>query len=137
MNNIINQKGIKINLCNDHIGGLLGEAVLQFFLREKLIIRDNKDNYKITDKGWDDLEIIGIDVDKLKCSNNKIVNVCIESKNGILFEHIGSKLGSIILEKFLELNWLNRIDDNRIILSNKGILGLETLGVKTKKYHLT
>jgi hypothetical protein len=136
MNQIIRQKEFKINLCGEHIGGLLGEAVLQFFLREKLILKDNKDKYYITDKGWEDLEIIGIDIDKLKLSNNKIINICLKSKDGILFEHIGSKLGTLLFEKFIELEWLKRTNDNRIILSNRGILGLESLGVKTKRYHL-
>jgi len=136
MNKTINQKDIKINICKNHLGGLLGEAILQFFLREKLIIRDHKDNYNITEKGWEDLEIVGLDINQLKYSDNKIIKICMESVNGILFEHIGSKLGLLIYEKFIELEWLKKIDDNRLMLTNRGILGLKSLGVKIKRYHL-
>lgn len=129
-------KKIKIDVCKEHIGGLLGEAILQFFLKEKLIMIDSNDEYKITDKGWEDLEMIGIDIDDLSHSNNKVVNICIERDNGILFEHIGSKLGSLIYKRFFELSWLIKDDDNKVILSKSGASGLTTLGIKIKRYNL-
>ena len=127
---------IKINICKEHIGGLLGEAILQFFLKEKLIIKNDNDEYKITDKGWEDLEIIGININELNRGNNKIVPICIEKDNGILFEHIGSKLGSLIYERFFQMKWLLKVDENKTVLSNKGISGLRSLGVKIKRYNL-
>ena len=128
-------KEINVIICKDHIGGLLGESILKFFLKEKLIFRDKNDEYKITDRGWEDLELIGIDIDELKFSKNKIVNICIERDNGILFEHIGSKLGSLIYKRFFELNWLKKIDDKKIIITNKGVSGLSSLGVRIKRYN--
>lgn len=130
-------KEIKINICKEHIGGLLGEAILQLFLKEKLIVKNDTDEYKITDKGWEDLEIIGININELNRENNKIVSICIEKDNGILFEHIGSKLGSLIHDRFFQMKWLLKVDDNKTVLSKKGILGLLSLGVKIKRYNLT
>jgi hypothetical protein len=131
MNKKLCEKGKIIKPCNDHIGGLLGEALLRFFLKEKLIERDNSD-YFITEKGWDELEIIGIDVEKLRLDKRKIVKICIESNHGILYEHIGSYLGSLILQRMFELEWIIKQDEKRFELTNRGISGLESLGVKIK-----
>jgi len=132
--NKILSKNIKvINTCYNHVGGLLGEAILRFFLKEELIKRlDNE--YIITEKGWDELEIIGIDIEKLRSNNRKIVNVCIESNHGILYEHIGSFLGTTLMEKMLELGWIKKKDEKIFELTEKGITGLESFGVNIKTF---
>jgi RNA polymerase sigma factor (sigma-70 family) len=44
-----------LDSCYDHIGGILGEALFKFLLKEKWI--ENIDGeYNITDKGWEELE---------------------------------------------------------------------------------
>jgi len=131
LNKILSEKGRVVRPCYDHVGGLLGEAILRFFLKEDLIKRIDEE-YIITEKGWDELEIIGIDIEKLRSINRKIVNVCIESSHGILYEHIGSYLGNILMEKMFELGWLLKKDDNRFELTEKGLIGLESFGVKIK-----
>ena len=123
-------KGIEINTCNGHISGLLGEAILKYFLKEKLIERDEK-LYHITEKGWEGLELIGIDVNELH-SNSKHVEICMENKEGIFFEHIGSRLGDLIRDKLFELKWLIYLYE-KPILKERGIEGLGSLGIKIKK----
>ena len=131
MNNLTLEKKINVTTCYDHLGGLIGEALLRFFLKENLI--KNFDNeYVITDKGWDELEIIGIDVDKLRSTKRKMVNICFESKHGILYEHIGSHLGNLLMERMIELQWLKKKDGNKFLLTEKGLLGLESIGIKIK-----
>ena len=130
MNKRLIEKRRIVKPCDDHIGGLLGEALLRFFLKEELIKRDESD-YFITDKGWEEIEIIGIDIEKLR-HNKKNVKVCIESKHGILYEHIGSFLGALLLQRLFELQWLIKKDEKSFELTDKGILGLESLGVKIK-----
>jgi predicted transcriptional regulator len=124
---------IEVNICNDHISGLLGESILKFFLKEKLIARDDK-FYTITEKGWDFLEIIGIDVNNL-LQNKKIIEICTDNKDGILFEHIGSRLGVLIKEKWLELTWLIYYHD-KLILTEKGENGLKSLGINIKRVNV-
>lgn len=131
MNKILSEKVKIVRTCYDHIGGLLGEAIFRFFLKEDLIKRID-DEYIITEKGWDELEIIGIDIEKLRSYNRKIVNVCIESNHGILYEHIGSYLGTTLMEKMFELGWLVKKDEKRFELTEKGLIGLESFGVKVK-----
>ncbi len=123
-------KAIEVNICNDHISGLLGEAILKFFLKD-IWIEQNEKSYIITLKGWENLEIIGIDVNEL--SSNKInVDICAENKDGIFFEHIGSRLGSLIKEKLLELNWIEH-NYNKLILTETGENGLLSLGITIKR----
>lgn len=122
---------IIVSPCYDHLGGLLGESLLRFFLKEKLIKRLDED-YIITDNGWEELEIIGIDVDKLRSDKRKIVKVCIESNHGILYEHIGSYLGALLMERIFELGWLKKKDEKRYEITDKGLTGLESLGVRIK-----
>ena len=131
MNKINLEKKINVTFCYDHLGGLLGEALLRFFLKENLIkIFDNE--YIITDKGWDELEIIGIDVDKLRSTKRKIVNICFESNHGILYEHLGSYLGDLLKERMIELDWIKKKNGKKFLLTEKGLTGLESMGVKIK-----
>jgi len=131
MNNLNFEKMLSITSCNNHLGGLLGEALLRFFLKENLI-KMMGNEYVITQKGWDELEIIGIDVDKLRAAKSKIVNVCFESNHGILYEHLGSYLGNSLMERMIELNWIKRKTEKYFTLTEKGLNGLETMGVKIK-----
>jgi len=131
MNNVNLEKKINVTSCYDHLGGLLGEALLRFFLEENLIkIFDNE--YVITDKGWDELEIIGVDVNKLRLTKRKIVNICFESNHGILYEHLGSNLGNLLMERMIELEWIKKKNGKKFLLTEKGLTGLESMGVKLK-----
>lgn len=131
MDNINLEKKINVTFCNDHLSGLLGEAFLRFFLKENLIrIFDNE--YVITGKGWDELESIGINVDKLRLSKRKIVNICIENNKGNLYEHLGSNLGNLLMERMIELNWIKKKNEKIFLLTKEGLTGLESMGVKIK-----
>ena len=131
MNKVNLEKKINVTSCYDHLGGLLGEALLRFFLKENLIkIFDNE--YVITDRGWDELEIIGIDVNKLRSTKSRIVNICFESNHGILYEHLGSYLGDLLMERMIELDWIKKKNGKKFLLTEKGLTGLESMGVKIK-----
>jgi len=133
MNNIDPIKNITVTSCYDHLGGLLGEAILKFFLKENLI-KMNGNDFIVTEKGWDELEIIGINVDKLRSTKRKKVNICFESKHGILYEHLGSHLGSLLMERLIDLEWIKKIDEKKLQLTEKGRSGLESMGIKIKKF---
>ena len=120
-----------IRICRNHISGILGEALLKLFLKEELIKRIN-DEYIITERGWDELELIGVDVNNLRLIKGKIVTVCIESDHGVLLEHIGSHLGKMIFDRMYEMGWLYLKDEKRYIITEKGENGLESLHVNLK-----
>ena len=131
MNRRLFDRRIIVSPCYDHLGGLLGESLLRFFLKEKLIKRFDED-YIITDNGWEELEIIGIDINNLSSSKRKIVNICYESNHGIFYEHLGAHLGTLLLEKMIELNWIEKKDDKTFMLTQRGLAGLDAMGVKIK-----
>ena len=133
MSNINLKKKVLIKSCHDHIGGFFGESVLRFFLKEGLI-KMKENEYVITKKGWDELEIIGVDVDKLRLSERKIVNICFESNHGILYEHLGSYLGNLFMKRMIELDWIKKRDEKTFELTEKGFSGLESLGIKIKTF---
>ena len=125
-------KSTIVDSCYNHLGGVLGEALFKFLLKEKWI--ENIDNeFKLTDKGWEELEIIGLDINTLRNSKKRMVNVCIQSNYGIFHEHIGAHLGSLLLKLMLDLKWLVILDKKRYELTDIGISGLESLGVEIKK----
>ena len=135
MNKLETEKKLIITFCYDHIGGFLGEALLKFFLKENFIkFFDNE--YVITDKGWDELEIIGVDVNKLQSSKRKIVNICFENEHGILYEHLGSYLGNLLTERLIELEWIKKKNGKKFLLTEKGLTGLESMGIKLKSVAL-
>ena len=133
MNNINFEKRIFVTACHDHLGGIFGEALLRFFLKENLIKMEEND-YVITDKGWDELEIIGIDVEKLRSKNTKNLSICFESNHGILYEHLGSYLGNLLMLRMIDLDWIKKKDDKTFELTEKGLTGLDSMGVKIKTF---
>ena len=119
------------NICNEHIGGLLGEAILHHFLKNKLIqLKD--DEYYLSEKGYEELELMGIDINNIILTSQKKIKICFEKHHGILYEHIGSFLGKLILEKMLELRWVNKINGNMIELTRNGRDGLQYIGIRLK-----
>ena len=110
---------------------MLGEAILHYFLKNKLIEKLD-DEYHITEQGYEELELIGIDIDNIISSSKTIIIICFESNDGILYEHIGSLLGKLIMERLLELAWIHKIDDSTIEVTSKGIEGLQSIGIKLK-----
>jgi len=130
---MMNQKNRNIaDSCYDHLGGVLGEALFKFLLKERWI--ENHDGeFIITDKGWEELEIMGIEVEMLRNTKRKAVNVCMESNHGIFHEHIGAHLGALLFELMLKKEWLEKKDEKRLVLTDLGVSGLKSLGVEVKK----
>lgn len=122
-----------VTTCYDHLGGILGELIFNFFLKEKLIEKSKVDNeYIISGKGWNELEIFGIDVKKLRSSKRKIVTICYDTYYGIYDQHIGAHLGAVLKDWFFELGWVV-INEKKIVrLTKKGLHGLKALGVDTE-----
>ena len=131
MNKNIYQKRFPVTICNDHIGGSLGESIFHFFLRESLLQQSNNE-YSISDKGWDELELIGVNINALQTSSRKKVSICVEKNFGIIYEHIGAHLGSLLLQRFLELAWIHQPSTAVYELSQDGLQGLQSMGVKIK-----
>ncbi len=119
--------------CYDHLGGILGEALFTFLLKEKWVQKGRKDkDYNITEKGWNELEIFGIDVKKLRSTEKKIVTACTERHYGIYHEHTGAHLGAFITDLLFEWGWIVKKEENQLKVTKKGLRGLDALGIDTK-----
>jgi len=119
------------NLCNGHIGGMLGEVILHHFLKHHLIQKENNE-YVITEKGYEELELIGISIDNLIQSSKEKITICSENEFGISYEHIGSLLGELIFDRLLELNWVQKKSETTVELTKIGYEGLRFFGIQMK-----
>ena len=120
-----------ISSCDDHFGGILGEALFNFLIKEKWIQKDEKE-ISITENGWNELEILGLDVEKLRSTKRKMVTACIERHYGIFHEHTGAYLGSLLAEWLVDSGWIVKKVEDHFSLTKKGLHGLESLGVDIK-----
>jgi hypothetical protein len=123
-----------ITSCNDHIGGIVGEIVLKYFLKQRLIEAHDDDVF-LTDKGKEELELMGIE-QSLLCSPTS-VQICHEQDFGIVYEHLGGTLGRLFLHRLLELGWVLPRDEGSYVFTQKGLEGFTTLGIDLKKFHPT
>ena len=123
-----------ITSCYDHFGGVLGEVLFNFLIKEKWIQKDEKE-ISITEKGWNELEILGIDVEKLQPPKTKVVTSCIERQYGIHHEHTGSYLGSLLADWLVDSGWIVKKGNDHLNLTKKGLHGLEALGVDIKSFN--
>ena len=130
--NLLEERKI-ISLCYDHFGGILSEALFNFLIKEKWIQKDEKE-ISITEKGWNELEILGIDVEKLQPTKTKVVTSCIERQYGIHHEHTGAYLGSLLADWLVDSGWIVKKGDDNLNLTKKGLHGLEALGVDIKSF---
>lgn len=122
-----------IKPCYDHISGIVGELLFDFLIKNKWIEKVNNGNeFNITENGWHELELLGIDMGKLKNTKRKVVSPCIERHHGIFIEHTGAHLGYLLSEWTFKKGWIIKNEDNQYLLTDKGLLGFESLGIDTK-----
>jgi len=116
--------------CYDHIGGVVGEELLQHLLRQRwLRANQSTGEVSITPLGWRALKEFGIDTDCLRTTKRKQVNACVERHNGKMYRHTGSLLGMLLRNRLLELDWLEGAGGKSYSLTPKGIDALLRLGI--------
>jgi len=49
-------------LCYTHLGGKLGGIFLEYLIKEKWLVNDGTENYRLSDKGVAELSKAGIDI---------------------------------------------------------------------------
>ena len=115
--------------CYDHIKGQLAESLFKL-LDRGWIRRLESGDYEVTPLGWTDLSALGIDLERLRRSKRKPVNVCVERYRGSVYPHTGSHLGALLTERMFELGWLKGKGTKDYELTESGINGLKLLGLK-------
>ncbi len=86
-------------VCPSHIGGILGERIFRTFVYKGGLSRGGE---TVTGKGLPGLEKLGISVERLSTGRRKRVSACVELHGGRLYPHIGSHLGSPLVDVLVE-----------------------------------
>lgn len=116
--------------CYDHLGGKLGEALFRFLLDQQWVEKSWRGrDYQITEKGWKELERFGIDPERLRSTERKIVTSCTERKGLIHYEHTGAYLGALLSERFFKLGWLVETKQKEYEVTKVGTEKLKSLGI--------
>jgi len=120
--------------CYDHISGLLGETLFTFLVKNNWIQkRKNQRDYTITKHGWNELELIGINIQKLQATKRKQIAPCIERHHGIFHEHPGAYLGALLTDWLFERGWIIEKAERQLGITKKGLNGLHSFGVDISK----
>lgn len=113
--------------CYDHLAGKIAVDLTQGLLKQK-IIQLKEDEYRVTTKGRDWFESIGVDMAAIKQQKRFFARPCLdwtERKH-----HLAGALGAAMLQQMLVLNWVRRKANARtVILTAKGEKALSDLGI--------
>lgn len=99
-------------MCYDHLAGRLGVSLSERFLEAGWVSLEEKD-YSVTEIGWTFLASIGIDRRILESSRRLFARRCIDWSERK--PHIGGALGAAMAARFMELDWIRRSPDSRVV----------------------
>lgn len=98
--------------CYDHLAGELGVAITQALSTQRLI-QCNEEAYEVTEKGKPWLASMGIKYDQIQKERRIFARACLDWSERK--PHLAGALGAAMLQRFLELKWIARVRDSRII----------------------
>ena len=102
----------KARICYDHLAGELSVKMYDQMLSQKWITTSNG-KIKITNRGWNWLENIGVIEVELPKSRRPECKTCLDWS--VRRHHLAGKVGKAILDQFIEKKWVRRVDNTRII----------------------
>ncbi|WP_223070167.1 ArsR/SmtB family transcription factor [Paenibacillus caui] len=98
--------------CYDHLAGSLGVKLTHCLVREG-ILSEEKASFHVTEKGQEFFESFQIDLKKVEKKRRLFSNKCLDWSERT--HHLAGALGNALLEKLLELNWIERLPKTRAI----------------------
>lgn len=109
--------------CYKHLAGFVGVRVTEALLKHRYLIQNEVD-YSVTEKGWKWFEKLNITPDTFKGKYRPLAKQCLDFSERR--PHLAGMLGQSMLQRFLELKWLERIPDSRTLkLTEKGKTSLK------------
>jgi DNA-binding transcriptional ArsR family regulator len=109
--------------CYDHLAGRLGVELTNFLLEMGYLMESEKE-FIVTSKGESFFEDFQIDLEQIKRKKRKFSVKCIDWSER--HHHLGGALGNSLLERLLELNWIQRHSKTRAInLTHIGKQGMK------------
>lgn len=122
--------------CYDHLAGSLGILVANALVDSGYVIQD-RDQFNLTANGEIFFSNFGIDVETARRKRRSLSHCCLDWSERK--HHVAGALGSAMLERFLELDWLRRKPESRaLLLTEIGRTGFaEVFGLDISSIHKT
>lgn len=111
--------------CYDHLAGRLGVAVATT-IQDKgyiLVREDDPTQLLVSKDGERWFSSIGLDITNLKPGTRGLAHRCLDWTERR--HHLAGPVASALLSRFLELDWLRRVDETRAVkLTDKGMTAM-------------
>jgi DNA-binding transcriptional ArsR family regulator len=98
--------------CYDHLAGRLGVAVADALVARRALVLDDG-SYRVTRRGEEAFEELGIDVDSARVQRRAFVRACVDWTERR--PHLAGSLGAEIARVFLDRDWLRRRPNDRAL----------------------
>ncbi|MBD8026219.1 helix-turn-helix transcriptional regulator [Ureibacillus sp. Re31] len=106
--------------CYDHIAGNVGVQLADSLKNSGIL----SEEFIVTEKGIQFFQSFQVDLHQIKKKRRSFCHKCLDWSERR--HHIGGALGNALLERFLELNWVERIPKTRAIkITPKGRQGFK------------
>ncbi|QDW18785.1 helix-turn-helix transcriptional regulator [Flavobacterium sp. KBS0721] len=104
--------------CYDHLAGKIGVALADSLLEQKIIIEKNN-TFEVTSEGEKWFSDFGVNIGDAKKQKRIFLKPCLDWSERRY--HIAGSVGTLLLNKMLEQDWIRRTKDSRvIIITGKG-----------------
>lgn len=109
--------------CYDHLAGALGVKVTDSLLNMN-VIREDKDGFVVTESGEEFFQAFQINLENARKKRRFFSHKCLDWSERR--HHLAGALGNALLERFIELNWVQRLPKTRAIqITDEGKQGLK------------
>ncbi|MDR0268182.1 metalloregulator ArsR/SmtB family transcription factor [Paenibacillus sp.] len=109
--------------CYDHLAGNLGVQLTDSLIKMGMICEEN-DHFTVTEKGEEFFTTLEIDLERIKKKRRSFSHKCLDWSERRY--HLAGALGNALLERLLELHWVQRLPKTRAIkITPEGKKGLK------------
>ncbi|OCB70653.1 transcriptional regulator [Flavobacterium piscis] len=99
--------------CYDHLAGKIGVALADSLLEQKIIIEKNN-TFEVTSEGEKWFSDFGVNIGDAKKQKRIFLKPCLDWSERRY--HIAGSVGTLLLNKMLEQDWIRRTKDSRVII---------------------
>lgn len=111
--------------CYDHLAGKLGIQLTNSLLSAG-VLSEVEDHYTVTEKGEDFFKAFQVDLGRVKRKRRSFTHRCLDWSERR--HHLAGALGHALLERLLELHWIQRVSSTRAIkITPEGKKGLKEI----------
>lgn len=113
----------KARTCYDHLAGNLGVSLTQSLVREGILL-EGENGFEVTKNGEAFFENFQIDLNRVKRKRRSFSHKCLDWSERR--HHLAGALGHALLDRLLELNWVQRLPNTRAVkITPQGKVGLK------------